>query len=319
MWERRARSAENVVRARSGPAVAPGRRPPTAGLPAAAEPGWAAWSEGGARPDGSAGHGSFVGVDLDGGARLRFLWGAELPLERAATRREVERHWAGGGRVRAQTWLLDIEILSRRPEGAPVRTDGAPVAPGEIDAALAMARAAIEEVSAEETRFQETFARAAEAVVGEVLAGSEATVRGSLDAYGIELGPVLERAIEKEGRTAAAIAFDVLDNPLAPLGQAMLASNPSVHAGPEHERSSRAELVRAAEDLRARAAELAEANAENDRLQLALQRRRGGVCHTSHHGARTDRPDFSYLAGFPAPECGSRSSGCAPSPRRARR
>ncbi len=288
MWARRAGwsgESENAAQTR-GSAVAPGRRPLTGGLPAE-EPGWRAWSEGGGRA---------------GGARLRFPWGAELPLEREAMRRVVERHWAGGGRVRAQTWLLDVEILSRRPEGAPVRTDGAPVAPGEVDEALAMARAAIEDVSAEETRFQQTLVRAAEALVAEMLAGSEARVRGSLDAYGIELGPVLEKAIEKEGRTAAAIAFDVLDNPLEPLGQAMVASSPALHAGAAHDTAARAELAAAVHDLEGRAAELAEANAENDRLQVAVERRRGGVCHTSHHGATADRPDFSYLAGFPAPE-----------------
>ena len=307
MWERRARAEQNDASPRSRPAVAPGRRPLTAGLPAAAESGWPAWNEGGARGEERAGQGSLVGVEL--GPRLRFPWGAELPLEREAMRREVERHWAGGGRVRAQTWLLDIEILSRGADGAPVRTDGAAASRADIDAAIAMARAEIDAVSAAETRFHERFERAAEALVAEMLAGSEARVRGSLEAYGIELGPVLERAIANEGRTAAAIAFDVLDNPLGPLGDALVAGSPALHAGAQHETASRAELAAAAQDLRARAAELAEANAESARLEVAVERRRGGVCQTSHHGARADGPDFSYLAGFPAPEFVMRGDG----------
>jgi hypothetical protein len=299
VWERRARSGDSSASPqRGGAAVAPGRRPLTGALPGAAESGWPAWNEGGARDQGQAGQGSFLGDAL--GARLRFPWGAEMPLEREAMRREVERHWAGGGRVRAQTWLLHFEVLSRTPEGAPVRTDGAPVAPGEIDAALAVAREEIDAVSAEEKAYQQRFVGAARALTGEMLAGSEAVVRGSLAGYGIELGPVLEKAIEKEGRTAEEIGLDVLDNPLEPLGQAMVASSPALHAGAERETASRAELARAAQDLRTRAAELAEANAENDRLQVEVERRRGGVCHTSHRGA--GGPEFSHVAAFPVPE-----------------
>jgi hypothetical protein len=302
VWERRARSAENDSSLqRSGAGVAPGRRPLTAGLPAADEPGWAAWNAGRERGEERAGQGGFLGVEI-GGARLRFPWGAQLPLEREAMRREVERHWPGGGRVRAQTWLLHIEVLSHTPEGAPLRTDGASVAPGEIDAAVAMAREEIDAVSAEERAFQEKFEHAGLALTAEMLAGSEATVRGSLAGYGIELGPVLEKAIEKEGRTAGQIALDVLDNPLGPLGEAMVASNPAVHAGAESETSARAELAAAAQDLQARAAELAEANADNDRLQVEIQRRRGGVCQTAHHGQAADGPDFSHLEAFPSPE-----------------
>jgi hypothetical protein len=302
VWERRARSGENDVSAtRGGAAVAPGRRPLTAGLPAAQESGWPAWREGGARGEERAGQGGFLGVELAGGPRLRFPWGAELPLDRAAMRRAVEAHWAGGGRVRAQTWLLDIEVLSPTPKGAPTRTDGAAVAPGDIAAALAMAREEIDAVSEVERAFQQTFERAGRALTAEMLSGSEALVRGSLAAYGIELGAVLERAIENEGRTAAEIGLDVLGNPLGPLGQAMVVSNPALHAGAEQETESRAELGAAVQDLRARAAELTEANAESDRLQIEVQRRREASATRRITARGRTAPIFHTWRQFPRP------------------
>lgn len=313
-------SPDRATGARPGPA--PGRRASTDGL---------AWSEPSVRPadpaegvaagnpDAGAGAGNFLGIELgDGGfeppaspaARLRFPHGAELPLTREAMRRELESLWAEGGKVRVQQHLLTIEVLSQRTGGWPTRMspggdeEAVEVGDRDLQIALGLAREEMEVLAAEEAAFQSRFVRAAKELMAEMLDGSEATVRDSLASYGVVLGPVLERAILKESRTAGEIAADILDDPFEPLTGALVQANPAMHAGEGDDTSAgRAELAAAVQDLLARQAELRQANADSHELQVAIARQRGQLCNTSHHQEPGGPvPDFSYLEHFPAPE-----------------